>query len=198
MVRRYRKAIGDNRLFDNSESSLQLAVASYKHQKGSLRSIVEKYGVPKSTLERKVKNLKPGKFGGQTVLAHEEENILVKVLLKCAEWEFPLRPQDCASLVKSYLDRRGRSTVFPGNQPGRDWMTRFLGRHEEVTKRLSENIKRSRAAVTSEIISDYFDHLTESLMNIPPENILNGDETNFVDDPKNEKVLVRGGCRHPE
>ena len=94
MVRRYRKAIGGNRLFNYSESSLQLAVSSYKRQKGSLRSIAEKYGVPKSTLERKVKDLKPGKFGGQTVLAQEEENILVKVLFKCAEWGFPLRPQD--------------------------------------------------------------------------------------------------------
>ena len=171
----------------------------YKRNKGTLRKTAEKYGVPKSTLERKVKHSNSGKHGGQKVLTTAEESALEQCLLKGAEWGFPLRSQDCAQTVKSYLDRRGRvEKVFKISTPGRDWTRRFLKENKDVTKRFCENIKRSRAAVSPTIVKEYFDNLQRSLGGVPPGNVLNWDETNFTDDPKSHKVLVRRGCRHPE
>lgn len=36
------------------------------------------------------------------------------------------------------------------------------------------------------------------LINVPPENIVNYDETNLRDDPGKKKVIVRRGCKYPE
>lgn len=64
--------------------------------------------------------------------------------------------------------------------------------------RLSENIKRTRAAVSVTMVNEYFDILETSLEGVPPENIINFDETNFTDDPGKSKVVVKRGCKHPE
>lgn len=64
--------------------------------------------------------------------------------------------------------------------------------------RLAENIKRSQAAVSHTIINTYFDNLAVSLENIPPENIVNYDETNFLDDPGRTKVLIRKKSKHTD
>ncbi|KAK5637724.1 hypothetical protein RI129_000098 [Pyrocoelia pectoralis] len=58
-------------------------------------------------------------------------------------------------------------------------------------------IKRARANVSVEIIEEYFRNLEESLRDVPPDNLVNYDETNFVDDPGNVKVLVRRSCKYP-
>ncbi|KAJ8931355.1 hypothetical protein NQ314_015764 [Rhamnusium bicolor] len=68
--------------------------------------------------------------------------------------------------------------------PGRDFALGFLSRHKkQLAVRLCQNIKRSRAAVSSKTINDYFDNLTETLKDIPPSNIINYDETNLNNDP---------------
>jgi len=200
MTRNYhRKVVGSRHLFNYTEVNLKKAILDYKNNRGSLRTIAEKYGVPKSTLERKVKNLNMGKHGGQTMLSAEEEQVLVKCILMCAEWGFPFRMHEIGQIVKSYLDREGRIVQqFHDNTPGKEWCKRFMKSHPELTARMSENIKRCRAAITPEVIRDYFRKLEESIDGIPPENLLNGDETNFVDDPKSTKVIVRRGSRRAE
>ena len=40
--------------------------------------------------------------------------------------------------------------------------------------------------------------MEKSLSEIPPKNILNYEETNFTDDPGQQRVLVRCGIRHAE
>ncbi|KAJ8909325.1 hypothetical protein NQ315_008886 [Exocentrus adspersus] len=83
--------------------------------------------------------------------------------------------------------------------PGRDFATGFLLRHKDrISKRLCKNIKRTRAAVRSEIINSYFDHLQQSLEGVPPCNVINYDETNLSDDAGRKKVIVKRGCKYPE
>lgn len=75
----------------------------------------------------------------------------------------------------------------------------FLTRHSDLLKpRLSKNIKRSRAAVSRTTINEYFNNLEINLENVPPQNIFNYDETNFIDDPGRSKVLVRKKNKHAD
>lgn len=88
-------------------------------------------------------------------------------------------------LVKEFLDRSGRIVKkFKDNLPGRDFVYGFLQRHrDELAIRMCQNIKRSRAGITPNIINGYFDELTKELEGVPVENIVNYDETNLTDDP---------------
>ncbi|XP_022187493.2 uncharacterized protein LOC111046286 [Nilaparvata lugens] len=82
--------------------------------------------------------------------------------------------------------------------PGEEWFTNFMGRHPSLSERMSQNIKRVRAGVSRDTISNYFVELEKSLEGIPSSNIINYDETNFTDDPGNVKVIVKRGSKHTE
>ena len=63
---------------------------------------------------------------------------------------------------------------------------------------MTELAKRSRAAVNSETINNYFDNLELTLSEISFSYIITYDETNFTDDPEQERVLVRRSTKHAE
>jgi len=175
------------------------AVNAVRYKKMSIRRASEAFGIPKSTLcdhlNTKTIIRKPG---GQTILSTDEESRLVEGLLKCSEWGFPMKCRDIQLVVISYLDRLGKSSnncnKFNNNLPGKDWVELFLKRNNTLTLRFGENIKRVRAAVSTSVLNEYFDSLNE----VPPHNIFNYDETNFVDDPGKKLVVVRRGTKHPE
>ena len=58
-------------------------------------------------------------------------------------------------------------------------MVGFLKRHRQLSVRRVGLIKRTRAAVSHEIVNDFFDEIEPVLAGVPPENILNFDETNL-------------------
>lgn len=107
---------------------------------------------------------------------------------------------DIKLLVENYLNQKGFvQPQFNNNKPGEGWMARFLERHsEQLSARLSQAIKESRAKVNHESINKYFDNLSESLIGIPPEAVVNYDETNFTDDPGRKKVVVRRTSKRAE
>lgn len=68
--------------------------------------------------------------------------------------------------------------------PGRDWAMSFVKRYSHtLTKRLCQNVKRSRAGVNAETVNQYFNELTATLEDVDPHLIVNYDETNLTDDP---------------
>lgn len=69
-------------------------------------------------------------------------------------------------------------------------MRLFLSRQTRFSERMAEHIKRARAGVTDETIEKYFEKLKISLDGIPNCNIINYDETAFVDDVGAQKVRV--------
>lgn len=138
-------------------------------------------------------------YGGQTVLSCQEEQKLEEGLLLAAERGMPFQRCDLKLLVKEFLSNQARKeNRFKDNCPGNDWCTSFLKRHTTLSNRLSENIKRCRAAVSNETISSYFDNLKESVKDVKPDLIINYDETNLTDDPGRTKVIVRRGAKHAE
>lgn len=116
------------------------------------------------------------------------------------EWGFPLTVLDIRLIVKGFLDRSGRTEArFKNNMPGVDFVLSFIQRHKHILyNKLCQNVKRSRAAISEEIVNCYFDELQVTLKDVDPIMVLNYDETNMTDDPGQKKVVVRRGTRHPE
>lgn len=198
MVRCYKKKIGIN--FKNyNEENIARALEDIRQGRKSVRQAAEYYRVPKSTLHDKKKGIKTKNHGGQPVISQDEEKLLAKGILQFSEWGFPLTRQDMRSLVKSYLDRKGaKIKQFKDNYPGIDWFYKFISRNKILTERFAQNIKRSRANITKEIIESYFLNLRETIENIPPSNIINYDESNLSDDPGRVKVLCKRGSKRVE
>jgi hypothetical protein len=82
--------------------------------------------------------------------------------------------------------------------PTRRWVDRFMGRHPDFRLRSANPIKRARAGVSREVIKEFFDNYIVAVEGIPPENILNYDETNFSDNPGVKKCLFRKGTKYCE
>lgn len=167
----------------------------------SYRQVSKKYNISTTVLHRHMKkgaSVKP--HGGQTVLTKQEEEMIVDRLLKCSEWGYPLDQYDVRALVKNYLDKCGKTVKkFKNNFPGRDFALGFLQRHaKQLSSRLCQNIKQSRASVSPAIINAYFDNLEKELEGVPLTNIVNYDESNLSDDPGRTKVLVKRGCKYPD
>ena len=162
--------------------------------------MAKQFGVSKSTLHDYVSKIHVKKPGSQTVLTEDEEKVLVSRVITMGKWGFSLDAMDLRMLVKSYLDRRGVTVKkFKNNVPGTDWATSFIRRHkQQLTTPLSENIKQNRAKVGPQVLKEYFENLGKSLEGVPPENVVNYDETNLTDDPGRKRGIFRRGTKYPE
>lgn len=199
MPRKYKKRPGSKVYQNYDKNVFKTALRQYKSGQISLRDAHEIFNIPKSTLQRHAtKDVK--KPGGQPILRAEEETRLVELITMMGEWGYPLEKIDIRYIVKGYLDRKGiKVAKFDNNLPGYDWVNLFYSRHQQtLTVRLCENIKRSRASITPEIVNNFFDNLAEVLQNVQPQSIINYDETCFVDDPGRKHVVVKRRTRHPE
>lgn len=195
-----RRKLGARRYKTYTDENLKAALTLVSSGEMSLRDISAMYNISKSTLSRKNNNKNMKNVGRPSILTKVDEEALVSGLITASKWGFPLTALDIRLIVKSFLDSNGlRVEIFKNNLPGVVWVRSFLKRHKDtLTVRLSENIKRCRSGVDSEIISNYFDELKVTLKDVKPEAILNYDETNFTDDPGKVKVIVRRGAKHVE
>lgn len=184
----------------NSENMAK-AIHAIESKSLSIRKAAEKYNINYSAVYRHLKGSGSGRpQGGQPALNANEESFIVHRIKICADWGYPLDALTLRMLVKQYLDEIGKNVKkFKNNIPGRDWAYSFLRRHKkEISERFCQNIKRSRASVSRNVITEYFEHLENELKDVPPQNIINYDETNLRDDPGKRKVIVRRGCKYPE
>ena len=93
--------------------------------------------------------------------------------------------------VKSYADRENIVLPrFKNNLPGEDWANKFVKDHK-MTKRIATNIKEVRAKVSKKDLEVYMANLEPVIEGVPPENIVNYDETNLTDDPGSQNVICR-------
>ncbi|KAE8741228.1 hypothetical protein FOCC_FOCC013243 [Frankliniella occidentalis] len=156
------------------------------------------YNLKRSTLGDACKRKVFRNAGRACELSAQEEEAVVAHLLCQSDWGFPLTRMEVSLLVKNYLDKKGVvSKRFTENLPGRKWMTAFMKRHPQLNSKVPKLIKAVRAKVDPATINRYFENLAESLEGIPPENILNFDETNLTDDPANRTVIIRRKEKYP-
>ena len=83
------------------------------------------------------------------------------------------------------------------NVPGWDWVQSFMKRNG-LTQRMAGNIKVSRAKVDRETIKKYFENVEKALDGVPPENLVNYDETAMCDDPGKKRAIFKRGTKYPE
>lgn len=178
---------------------LKAAVECYNTCNKSLVEIARQFNITKSVLHRHVTR-KMKSHGGQRSLSEETEEYIIQYINICSEWGYPLDTYDLRVIIKGYLDRfRVEIKKINNNLPGVDFVESFLMRHShKISKRISQNIKRSRAAVSPEVIEDYFSELQNSLEGVPLSNIVNYDESNLSDDPGKKKILTKRGVKYPE
>ena len=65
-------------------------------------------------------------------------------------------------------------------------------------KNITDNVKASRAEVNEDVINSYFQHLEDSLKDVPPSKLFNYDGTNVTDDPGSKQVITRRGRNRVE
>lgn len=187
-----------------SEEAMKNAMHAVDTKNMSCHKASVKFGVPRSTLENKVKGKTPRerKMGPSSVLTAEEEDTLVKWILSIAKAGFPLIKEDLLCTVQKIIQMSNRETPFTNNKPGRKWFKLFLARHPEISVRVPETLTQSRAKVTEvglrmwfKEMEDYF--CKENLKDVlkDPQRIYNCDEAAFLLCPKTGKVLAPRGCK---
>ena len=197
MTRKYGRTAGSRMYCNYSQETLEKAVAEIKNGK-SIRSTAKKYVIPVGTLHNKIKTRHSKIAGGQKRLSEQCEDAILSTIHLVTEWRVPLNTLELRSLVKGYLDKIGLiDNIFKDNTPGVDWMYSFMKRHN-LTKRVADNVKRSRAEITPDLLKSYFHNLENELKDIPAANIFNYDETNLSDDPGSKTVIVPRGLRRVE
>lgn len=199
MPRTYKRRIGARHYRNYTNERLEEALDKIKSKSISIREASKQYGIHRNTLCLKLHDKHKKKHGQQKVFTDEEENLFSAHLITMSTFGFPLTTFDLRCVIKSYLDRQGKSIkCFKENMPGTDWVKSFLKRQPNLSQRVAQNISHARAATDEQIIKDFFDHLQVELQDIPPSNIWNYDETNLVDDPGCQKVITRRGTKYPE
>lgn len=188
-----RRKIGARPYAAYTKYNLSAALQDVKSGLLTVRKAAEKYKVSKSTISRKLHGKNMSTIGHPRTFSEVEEAIIQKTLLAAAKWGFPLSAFDVRCIIKAHLDKKGiQVKAFKNNFPGRYWVKIFLDRNKsELSCRLAENIKRAGAQVDRSTMQDYFDHLEKELDGIPPEAIINFDETNLVDDPGKKSISSR-------
>jgi len=198
MARKYVRKVGSRPYkTEYSDAALKEAVDNVKQGSLCIREASNAYNIPYATLWRKVNTVQMKKPGVQPVLKEEEEAKFVKMIEILIDWKFPITGDDICTIVKDYLDSLGVKTVFKDNKPGPDWLAGFKNRHN-MTSRVAQNIKVSRAEINPDTITNFFNNLGQSIKDIPDTNIFNFDETNVKDEPESKRVICSRGLRRVE
>lgn len=108
MAIKCKRKLGARKYSDYSNETVAEALAAVK--KGiSIRQTAKNYGIPKSTLSRKHRNVNPKAYGSPTALSSIESNYLIEGLLKYAKWVCPLTYVNIRKIVQVYLNEKGKT-----------------------------------------------------------------------------------------
>lgn len=180
------------------------AIEDIKMNKLSLRKASMLYKIPRTTLADTIKQKynKSGLMGAPTVLSSSEELILVKWVIEMGELGFPVTTTQLLDTVSKLVVNLKRENPFKNNIPGKKWLAGFLNRHPDLSKRVSQSLTPSRAAISEQNIRGWFSRVKSymnerQIMNIldDPRRVFNCDETAFYLSPKEKQCLARKGSK---
>lgn len=200
MPRKYKPKVGSRTYKKYSDNDLEEALLKITNGELSIKKASETYNISYGTLHNKYHGKHGLNAGGQTVLTLAEEESIVRSLITCGEWGYPLAMFDLQMFTKYYLDKKGVAIKkFSNNTPGIDWARSFLDRHKDkLAQRFGSNISKARSSLSKETLTDYFSNLSETIQDIPATHIFNYDESNLTDDPGKKKLIYRRGTKYPE
>ena len=181
------------------ETKMARALMAVTKEGMTVRQAATHYGLPKSTLGDRVSGrvVTGATSGPATYLDQDEEEELVKFLLRCSEIGYAKSRKQVLSLVKRLMEKkRDNAPVTSG------WWQSFCGRHPNLTLRAPAPLSKARAEATDPaMLTRYFDLLEEVLTENDlldrPCQIFNMDESGMPLDPPHVKVVAERGVRNP-
>jgi hypothetical protein len=158
-----------------TESQLQSAIAEVEGGEISCRSAAERYGIPRTTLTRRLK-------GAQTRTLAQEARLKLDASTEdvLARWILQLDSEGRApshTLVKKMAGQLGHTSL------GQRWITRFLKRHPNLKTQRTYRVHQNRLnGATPDAINGFFDTYEKLVTQraILPSNIWNFDETGIA------------------
>ncbi|XP_022168539.1 uncharacterized protein LOC111032485 [Myzus persicae] len=158
MPRNPKRSLGTRAYANYTPATLQACLRAIKSKQMTQRKASEHYKIPRSTIKNKLKVLHSNSVGHPTAFTPAVEASFAQHCMKLADFGFPLIPSDLKMCVTRYLDCKGvRVSQFTNNIPGDDWIRGFLKRNKDLSLKVSANIKKSRANITTDDINDYMD-----------------------------------------
>lgn len=176
-----------------SERTMREAINEAK--KSSIKGASVKYGIPYSTLQRRVKTgssiKKLGRF--TPIFTEAEELELVQHLKDLDALFYGLTKTEFLQLVGEFAKRKNKQTPFKSNVAGKQWYKNFKKRHPEIVLRTPESTSIARLqAFNKPAVNRFYDLLQDIIEkeNIRPDMIFNMDETGVrTSSTKQPKVL---------
>uniref|UniRef100_A0A1B0CYG9 Uncharacterized protein n=1 Tax=Phlebotomus papatasi TaxID=29031 RepID=A0A1B0CYG9_PHLPP len=139
-------------------TGLEKALAAVRNGTHSIRGASKAFHVPKTTLIDKLSGKSPEKRwnGGHTLLAQDEEEVIVKWIIESANNGQPVTKDHLLESVEMLCRATNKPTGHDSYRPGRKWYRSFLRRHPRISVRISQNLSHTRATVTKEDIMQWY------------------------------------------
>jgi hypothetical protein len=149
-----------------------------------------KYGIPRSTLQDRLKGTKsPSESQAKyQILSPEEEEEIVDWIERLDDMSIPPRAVHVYQMVTAILASRPPDPTVPDNKRpkgmlGKKWLGRFLGHHPQMTSRFAGRIDNQRVVAGQPAgIKSFFIRLSEirTRRKIKLEHTYNADEKEFT------------------
>lgn len=175
------------------------AVNAVKCGSHSEREAAKAFGVPRSTIHRKINDDNPTRLqpGNNPFLNPEEERSIANWAIDCSRRGHPRTPTDIRFAAKNILDHFPRKNPFKDNLPSYNWYTKFLKRNPSVKPRKPEALSTASTNISEADIRKWWNNI-DSYLKINgyddiiknPSRVGNCDESMFEFNPKPGKVLV--------
>lgn len=187
-----------------SQENLTQAIEAVRTRNVSVRQASLEYGVPRKTLERRLKteNFTKGPMGPSSVFGIDHEKRLVRHILKMQEHCFPLTPKDLRSIAFYFAEQLGLNHSFNKDkeEAGYVWLQSFLKRNPEISTRKAEGVSLARCqALNREDVDAYYDMLHNILEKYElfdkPSHIFNMDESGLQLNNRPGHVLAKKGSK---
>lgn len=186
-----------------SEDNLKLAIQAVKN--GSTISGASKnYGIPRKTLERKIKTnvSTTGKMGPDSMLGEANENKLAQHIKKAQKYGFPMTVSDVRKLAYNFAESLHVEHKFNKEKEiaGPDWFRSFYRRHPDLSIRKPEGVSVGRSQGMNRVdVGNYFKLLQTTLeqneLFDKPGSIYNVDETGLQLNNRPGHVIAEKGAK---
>lgn len=201
-----------------SEDAVRAALQDIHNGNMSFRVAAAHHGVNRSTLYKRLKNLREhhpdlpdigpststhgrSKYGHQQVFSVEEEAMLEEYLVQSSKLQYGLTYKQVRDLAYDYAIKL--QCKFPNRwetekTAGLDWMKGFMKRHQRLSLRKPENTSIARNLNFNQHNVDLFFNnleLVKGKYNFPPDRILNIDESGLTTVLEAPKVIAPTGVK---
>ena len=165
----------------------------------SYRAVSRHYGIPVAVLHRRYHDGRLSSTSGRAPRLSEALEIdIANDLALLGQYGMAFSKDSLRQFVKSHLD--AHEIIIPEfkeNLPGVEWANLFMKRRKNILReRVCQNTSTKLAQISRTAIEEYFHNLAEVLNGVPPECIVNYDETNIADTTGGKVQIFRRGSKN--